>query len=446
MKVEDQDEEVVASYAYDGTTRRTTKTVGEAVTHTYYNEKWKAIEERVDESEDPHLQYLWGARPNHRDELVRRDRNADETGPLEEKLYCLMDYFDPTSVTDEEGNVQERYQFATFGLREITTSDWTPRADSEFSVEFGFHGQFRDVASSYYNYGYRYYSPQVGRWMSRDPIGEAGGVALYAYAENSSLNLNDYLGREARRHTWIQEFVPTALISAYQFINYPNATGNLLAYTLLQSSSIQAPQIQTKKEGNICCAFFKDQAKIFTSVRSTLPKDGLGLQYTSSGYESLLIHEGKRSEAYARGAQYYETFINTQAITGGRRQYCTSQGGEGDARSTLEKYWSAVERIVSDAMFSYFRWENFVIGSRDIAAFSGGLFSGYSATHTVRDPDQSYREGPLTPEENAENTRIRGTPLNYRDIGGHFSLTNDWGNPAALLRLLPPSPKGNTGM
>ncbi|WP_425606517.1 RHS repeat-associated core domain-containing protein [Prosthecobacter fusiformis] len=28
------------------------------------------------------------------------------------------------------------------------------------------------LSSGYYNYGYRYYSPELGRWLSRDPIGE----------------------------------------------------------------------------------------------------------------------------------------------------------------------------------------------------------------------------------------------------------------------------------
>jgi len=35
-----------------------------------------------------------------------------------------------------------------------------------------------------YYYGYRYYSPRLGRWISRDPIEEDGGTNLYAYVEN----------------------------------------------------------------------------------------------------------------------------------------------------------------------------------------------------------------------------------------------------------------------
>ena len=34
-------------------------------------------------------------------------------------------------------------------------------------------------------YGYRYYDPATGRWPSRDPIGERGGVNLYGFVGNS---------------------------------------------------------------------------------------------------------------------------------------------------------------------------------------------------------------------------------------------------------------------
>ena len=195
VKVENQEEEEMASYAYDGRMRRTTKTVDEEVTHAYYNEKWKAVEERVDDSEDPHLQYLWGARPNHRDELVRRDRDADDSGSLEEKLYCLMDYFDPTSVIDEAGNVEERYQFSAFGLRQVSNAEWSPASASEYDFEFSFHGQLLDMETSYYNYGFRYYSPQIGRWANRDPLEEQAGQSnLFLFAHNSPISTLDLLG------------------------------------------------------------------------------------------------------------------------------------------------------------------------------------------------------------------------------------------------------------
>lgn len=39
-----------------------------------------------------------------------------------------------------------------------------------------------------------YYHPEEGRWLSRDPIGEEGGLNLYSFVKNKSVNLTDYLG------------------------------------------------------------------------------------------------------------------------------------------------------------------------------------------------------------------------------------------------------------
>jgi len=41
---------------------------------------------------------------------------------------------------------------------------------------------------------YRFYDANLGRWLSRDPIGEEGGINLYGYVGNSPTNLTDPLG------------------------------------------------------------------------------------------------------------------------------------------------------------------------------------------------------------------------------------------------------------
>jgi RHS repeat-associated protein len=43
-------------------------------------------------------------------------------------------------------------------------------------------------------YGFRYYDPTTGRWPSRDPIEERGGVNLYEFVGNSPTNYWDYIG------------------------------------------------------------------------------------------------------------------------------------------------------------------------------------------------------------------------------------------------------------
>ncbi len=46
-------------------------------------------------------------------------------------------------------------------------------------------------------YGYRYLDTQLGRWLSRDPIGEEGGLNLYAFVGNSGINIVDVFGLHA---------------------------------------------------------------------------------------------------------------------------------------------------------------------------------------------------------------------------------------------------------
>ena len=41
---------------------------------------------------------------------------------------------------------------------------------------FRFSTKYTDDETDLVYYGYRYYSPALGRWMSRDPIGEVDGA------------------------------------------------------------------------------------------------------------------------------------------------------------------------------------------------------------------------------------------------------------------------------
>lgn len=65
----------------------------------------------------------------------------------------------------------------------------------------GYTGQRYDSETGLYYYKMRYYSPKLGRFLQADPIGYAGGLNLYAYAENVPTVMTDPIGLEPGTHT-----------------------------------------------------------------------------------------------------------------------------------------------------------------------------------------------------------------------------------------------------
>ena len=194
VEVKDENGVTVQKNAYDGLSRRITKETGGTVTHTYWSDRWKPLEERIGSATTAAHSYLWGERPGHRDELVLRDRDTDGNGTLDERLYTTMDYFNGSAILNTSGTVLERYAYSAFGVRRIMAADFSPRTSSSYAWDFGFQGQFREAETDCYNYGYRFYVPLLGRWINRDPIGEDGGRNLYGFVANDGLNHVDYLG------------------------------------------------------------------------------------------------------------------------------------------------------------------------------------------------------------------------------------------------------------
>ena len=59
---------------------------------------------------------------------------------------------------------------------------------------FRFSTKYQDDETDLLYYGYRYYNASTGRWISRDPAEEEGGLSLYALADNNSVTGVDTLG------------------------------------------------------------------------------------------------------------------------------------------------------------------------------------------------------------------------------------------------------------
>jgi len=184
---------LIARYAYDGLLRRTTRKVGSGpVIHTYYNAQWRPLQETEENGGTPVLARTWDWGIRYRDDLIRRIDHLDD----DKSNYALHDYYNVTAITDGSGAVLERYGYSAFGDVRFMTAAFVTKAASDHAWDLLYKAQFRDVETGFYNYGFRYLSPLLGRWLSRDPIAERGGVNLYGFVGNNGVNGTDLLGLE----------------------------------------------------------------------------------------------------------------------------------------------------------------------------------------------------------------------------------------------------------
>lgn len=90
-----------------------------------------------------------------------------------------------TEVFDITGRLVGQYDYSPFGKKAFSGTVASP-------VQWGSEVCDEETGLVYYNY--RYYNPQDGRWVSRDPLGEEGGLNLYAFAGNRMVS--DWMGLE----------------------------------------------------------------------------------------------------------------------------------------------------------------------------------------------------------------------------------------------------------
>jgi RHS repeat-associated protein len=118
-----------------------------------------------------------------------RARNLPPPGTLRHATYAYdlsSNFAIMDAVTyDDDANAHTyattRY---TTPLNRAFSQQNTPCASSEYTYDHA-------VVSFY---GVRYYAPTLGRWISRDPIGEKGGKNLNCFVGNNPINGADILG------------------------------------------------------------------------------------------------------------------------------------------------------------------------------------------------------------------------------------------------------------
>ena len=83
------------------------------------------------------------------------------------------------------GYIRTSYSYAPFGA---------VSASGNVTQPFQWSSEHYDSETALVYYNFRHYSPDLGRWLSRDPIEEQGGRNLYAFVKNDIGREIDSLG------------------------------------------------------------------------------------------------------------------------------------------------------------------------------------------------------------------------------------------------------------
>ena len=93
-----------------------------------------------------------------------------------------------TAIMNENQTLVAQYRYDPFGNLLAATG---PLAEANL---YRFSGKEFHPASGLYYYGYRFYDPNLQRWLNRDPIEKQGGVNHYRFVKNEPINNVDPLG------------------------------------------------------------------------------------------------------------------------------------------------------------------------------------------------------------------------------------------------------------
>jgi YD repeat-containing protein len=153
VEVRDTQDNLIATYDYNGLNQHIRKTVGSVVTESFFNERWQELESTT---AGQLTTYVWCLR--YIDDLIYRERG-------EEKLYSLADpNWNVVALTDTSGNIVERMRYDAFGKVTWMDANFTAKANSDYNWNRTFTGQVLDSETGLMLYRNRIYRTNFGRF------------------------------------------------------------------------------------------------------------------------------------------------------------------------------------------------------------------------------------------------------------------------------------------
>jgi RHS repeat-associated protein len=227
------------------------------------------------------------------------------------------------ALTDATGTVVERVTYDAYGMPSFFDSSFIPHPSSLVNNRLLFTGREWDAECSLYHYRARTYSPMLGRFLSRDPLGYVDGINLYLYVLNQPMASVDPYG--------LVKFNATTTFFKWDRSKPGSGAKIQTAYTTLPKVSVigDAGNISysDKSSEATCCWECKLNSPgpdwFSVSVKQLLPE---GVDTASSAIlEPILIHEAKRlkiDEWAATILQDTENLIFRSTATGETQDQC----------------------------------------------------------------------------------------------------------------------------
>ncbi|WP_455883705.1 RHS repeat-associated core domain-containing protein [Pseudomonas putida] len=158
-----------ASYRYDPFGRRISKTVGGITTEFF----WQGDKLIAEHHADRHRSYLYEP------DSFRPLALLEGFGPKETKPYHYqLDHLGtPQELTAPDGEIVWSAHYRAYG--EVARLD-VGKIDNPLR----FQGQYFDQESGLHYNRHRYYNPDIGRYLTPDPVKLAGGINGYQYVPN----------------------------------------------------------------------------------------------------------------------------------------------------------------------------------------------------------------------------------------------------------------------
>ena len=179
------------TYAYDALGRRIEKNInGKIKRYVYDNED---ILMEFDEENAFQKYYVHGLGID--DPLAMlKDNKETRNDPMDFKTYYYHKdgMSSITSLTDEDGKEKEKYIYNAFGKMTIYDERDNKIEESQVGNPYSFTGREHDSETGLHYHRARYYSPDLARWISEDPIEfNSGDINLYRYTFNNPLYWTD---------------------------------------------------------------------------------------------------------------------------------------------------------------------------------------------------------------------------------------------------------------